>query len=206
MGAGLGGGSSDGATAMKGLSRLWAADFAPDRLAELSARCGSDLPFFFHGGSSICTGRGEFVKPTPPPAVRWGVLVLPKIAMPTPAVYRKFDELKLGDDAPLNDSIDWIACAKLPSEPLLAMLVNDLEKSAFALCPALGNLRRDIELQLSRPVRMSGSGSSLFSLFDTRDEAQRAALDIAATHKIESLAIELASVIDDDLNVMRASK
>src|SRR5437763_4018741 len=65
-GAGLGGGSSDGARAMLGLERAWAAGLSRAQLAQLSARVGSDLPFFFFGSSSICTGRGEVVRPTPP--------------------------------------------------------------------------------------------------------------------------------------------
>src|SRR5260221_3213024 len=87
-GAGLGGGSSDGARAMLGLARAWSAPLTHDQLATLSAQCGSDLPFFFFGPSSICSGRGEVVQPTPPPRAKWALLVLPKIAMPTPAVYR----------------------------------------------------------------------------------------------------------------------
>ena len=123
-GAGLGGGSSDGATAMLGLNRAWGADLSADRLAELAGQCGSDLPFFFYGQSSICTGRGQIVRPTPAPAMRWGVLVLPKIVMPTPAVYRKFDDLRLGNSKVLAEPPDWQSWAKLSAEQLLPCLVG----------------------------------------------------------------------------------
>jgi 4-diphosphocytidyl-2C-methyl-D-erythritol kinase len=201
MGAGLGGGSSDGAIAMMGLNRLWVAGLGPDELAELAARCGSDLPFFFHGPSSICTGRGQIVKPTPPPVARWGVLMLPKIAMPTPAVYRKFDELRLGDARSLVQPPDWIAWAKLPAQELLPRLVNDLETPAFAICPELGSLRKEIESRLSQPVRMSGSGSSLFTLFNDRPSAQEAAEMIAMQQDVTAPVVQLAPAIDDGLNV-----
>ena len=199
MGAGLGGGSADGATAMLGLSRLWGADLGSDRLAELSSRCGSDLPFFFHGKSSICTGRGEVVKPTPPPAPRWGVLVLPKIAMPTPAVYRKFDEMRLGDAGTLTDAPDFAAWATLPAADLLPRLVNDLEAPAFAICPELGALRSRLESQLGRPVRMSGSGSSLFTLFDDRAAADGAVSEILRKQRVHVVTVEIAPAIHDDL-------
>jgi 4-diphosphocytidyl-2-C-methyl-D-erythritol kinase len=58
MGAGLGGGSSDGASVLRGLNRLWSAGWGREALADLSLRLGSDLPFFLFGTSSICKGRG----------------------------------------------------------------------------------------------------------------------------------------------------
>lgn len=200
MGAGLGGGSSDGAIAMLGLNRLWVANLGPDELAELAARCGSDLAFFFYGPSSICTGRGQIVKPTPPPVARWGVLALPKIAMPTPAVYRKFDEMRLGDARRLTEPPDWIAWSQLMAAELLPRLVNDLEAPAFAIRPELGSLRTEIESRLSQPVRMSGSGSSLFTLFDDRSGAEQAAEKIVSEYRVMARVVELAPAIDD-LNV-----
>lgn len=209
-GAGLGGGSSDGARALIGLARLWEVDdargsgkggtFSRSALADIASRCGSDLPFFFHGPSSACTGRGQFVRPVPPPAVaRWAVLVLPAIAMPTPAVYRKFDELRLGDADRLAAEPDWSAWAKLPSNELLPLLVNDLEAPAFALRPELGELRARIESQLGRIVRMSGSGSSLFTLFDDEVAARRAADAIVHAHQIRAVAVEVAPSLRDDI-------
>jgi 4-diphosphocytidyl-2-C-methyl-D-erythritol kinase len=201
-GAGLGGGSSDGARMMQALNRLWAANLPPQQLAALSATIGSDLPFFFFGPSSVCQGRGEIVKPTPAPRrARWAVLVLPKIAMPTPAVYQKFDRMKLGDPRSIDEqSIDPSAWADLPALELLPRLVNDLEAPAFALRPDLGKLRHEIELRLNRPVRMSGSGSSLFSLFDEKSDAECAAQHLDSDDgSAMALAVELAPTIDDDL-------
>src|SRR5688500_8405446 len=96
-GAGLGGGSSDAARAMLGLARLWGLKMSRREMNDLAATIGSDVPFFLHGPSSVCTGRGETVRPTRPPAARWAVLVLPGIAMATAAVYAKFDEMRRGD-------------------------------------------------------------------------------------------------------------
>jgi 4-diphosphocytidyl-2-C-methyl-D-erythritol kinase len=202
-GAGLGGGSSDGARAMLGIARLWElnpASFNRHRLADLSARCGSDLPFFFHGPSSACTGRGQFVRPVPAPAVaRWALLVLPSITMPTPAVYRQFDQMCLGVPDRLAAEPDWSAWASLPSLKLLSLLVNDLEAPAFALRPDLSSLREKIESQLNRPVRMSGSGSSLFTLFDVEADASVAAARIGQKFSVRTVAVEIAPKLSDDL-------
>jgi 4-diphosphocytidyl-2C-methyl-D-erythritol kinase len=174
-GGGLGGGSSDAAWTLLALNRLWKLDLPIDQLSGIAATLGSDVPFFLHGPSSFCTGRGEIVQPIPKPRPGWIVLILPVgIALPTQLVYRKFDELRLGDRSLIDAQPPWLQWAELSAGPLLAGLVNDLEPAAFALCPELGTLRDRLEQVLSRIVRMSGSGSSLFTLFDEQSEAQAA--------------------------------
>ncbi|MDB5297916.1 MAG: ispE [Phycisphaerales bacterium] len=204
-GAGLGGGSSDAAAALLAAVRLTpsvrtagagggpAANWA-DWSAFL-ARFGSDIPFFLAAPSAACTGRGEVVVPTPPPAVaRRGVLVLPSIHMPTPAVYKGFDSMGLGRSGDLSDEPDWAAWARLPAVELLPRLVNDLEPAAFAIRPDLDALRRAAEEAAGRPVRMSGSGSSLFTLFDTPAESSAGA-DAVRRH-LAPLGVPPAGVRD----------
>jgi 4-diphosphocytidyl-2-C-methyl-D-erythritol kinase len=200
VGAGLGGGSSDAARMLLGLNQLWGTSRAADELSAFAARFGSDLPFFFFGPSSVCSGRGEIVRPLPRPTVRWAVLVLPDRAMPTADVYRRFDAMGLGREQDLRDEPDWHAWAKLDSEDLLPKLVNDLEAPAFDLAPDLGALRSGLEQMLSRPVRMSGSGSSLFTLYDERADAEIAAEKIVNETRQRAIAVELAPDFRDDLN------
>jgi len=203
MGAGLGGGSSDAARALLGLNNLWGIGWSAQRLSEFASQFGSDLPFFFHGPSSVCTGRGEVVKPVPPPSVaKWVVLALPDIHMPTAAVYGRFDELDLGFDEHIDEGRqpDWCEWSSRKSKDLLAGLVNDLERPAFEIRKDLGTLRADIELKLGRPVRMSGSGSSLFTLYDERREAEAAANIISTSFGVpRTLAIEMTPAVNDDL-------
>ena len=172
-GAGLAGGSSDAVATLRALNRLWKLDWPPERLARFGDQFGSDLSFFFAPtGSAICTGRGEIVRPVPPPDIcRWAALVLPGFAMPTPDVYRRFDEMRLGDERSVHDEPEWDAWRKLPATELMPRLVNDLEPAAFALRPELGELRAALERKLGRIFRMSGSGSSLFSLCESLEEA-----------------------------------
>jgi 4-diphosphocytidyl-2-C-methyl-D-erythritol kinase len=198
-GAGLGGGSSDAARAMLGLARLWDWPGSTGELASLAVTIGSDLPFFFHGPSSICTGRGEAVTPLRPPAAKWAMLALPDIAMPTPAVYAKFDEMGLGDADAIEHRPDFESWAAGPAETLLRGLVNDLEAPAFALRPDLGALRERVEQSLGRPVRMSGSGSSLFTLYDARPDAEYAAGQIRERHAMDVRTVEVAPLLPDDL-------
>ncbi|MGB7160213.1 MAG: 4-(cytidine 5'-diphospho)-2-C-methyl-D-erythritol kinase [Tepidisphaeraceae bacterium] len=193
-GAGLGGGSSDAAATLVALNRLWDAKRSNAQLAEIGATIGSDVPLFLHGPSSVCSGRGEVVRPIERPAPRWALLVMPKIGISTASVYRMFDAMRRSDSAHRGrfDSAhheksvvvnepEWGTWVRLDACSLLPRLVNDLESAAFAVEPTVGELRTSLEENLKRPVRMSGSGSTLFTLFDERDEAEHAARRVTTT-------------------------
>ena len=177
-GGGLGGGSSDAAAMLLKLDELFPLNGWPNpaSLAPLAEQLGSDVPFFLFGPSSICRGRGEILQPVVAPVkARWVLLLLPiDITVPTAEAYRTFDRLGLGDASAVEADIDFAAWADLPADQLLARFVNDLESPAFALRPALAELRENLERLLGRIVRMSGSGSSLFTLYETQEEARAA--------------------------------
>lgn len=191
VGAGLGGGSSDAAFTLMALNRLLGLEWSSQQLSELAARFGSDLSFFMFGPSSICTGRGEIVRAIAPPAPRAALLLMPAIHMPTPAVYRKFDEMGLGSAQTISQPPRFEEWVGLPALRLLPLLVNDLEAPAFAIRPELGQLREHAEQCVGRIVRMSGSGSTLFTLFDTLDEAAASVADVEREMKIRVKAVPL---------------
>lgn len=198
-GGGLGGGSSDAARTLLGINQMWNLNLSVDQLSGIAASLGSDVPFFLHAASAVCTSRGEIVRPIEKPRPKWVLLILPDYSISTPAVYRKFDELRLGESSSITNQPDWQQWADLSAGPLLAGLVNDLEAPAFALCPQLQTLHAEIQKQLSRIVRMSGSGSSLFSLFDDFAEAKSAAAHIEQCCGVKTLVTALCPQLDDDL-------
>jgi 4-diphosphocytidyl-2-C-methyl-D-erythritol kinase len=202
VGAGLGGGSSDAARVLLGLNRLWGLNWSSERLGELAARIGSDVAFFCYAASGICTDRGQIVRPIAAPGPRGALLILPEMHLSTAAVYQRFDEMGLGDDASVSPDTapDWSGWSALSAKDLLACLVNDLEPAAFDLRPELGALRKQAEEWLGRAVRMSGSGSSLFSLYDTLEEAERAAGQFRARTPVpRALAVPLTPRVEDEL-------
>ena len=180
MGGGLGGGSSNAAFALIGLNKLWNLNRSISRLAEIGATLGSDVPFFLHGPSSICAGRGERVEPIPPPLPKYAVLIFPAMSISTPGVYRRFDEMGLGSREAIEPRANWASWTQWPAERLLPVLVNDLEPPTFSLCPELRVLKDRIQGRIGRTVRMSGSGSTLFTLADEREDAERLATQIWA--------------------------
>jgi 4-diphosphocytidyl-2-C-methyl-D-erythritol kinase len=127
-------------------------------------------------------------------------LVLPNLVMPTADVYRRFDAMGLGRESDVVKEPDWTSWARMRSEDLLPRLVNDLEPPAFNLAPQLGALRARVEEMTGRAVRMSGSGSSLFTLFDDERPAEDAAAHIERETRERALAVEVCPILRDDLN------
>lgn len=182
-GGGLGGGSSDAAHTLLALNDLLFLQLPATHLHRLAAALGSDVPFFLHAPSALCTSRGDIVQPLPTPRPLAALLALPSIRMPTPAVFREFDRLRLGSTLPSPPAhlAHYTSLARLPASDLLPHLTNDLEPAAFSLSPELSNLRNFLESSLARPVRMSGSGSTLFTLYDTLTLATAAATSAASS-------------------------
>ncbi len=175
VGAGLGGGSADAARTLAGLNDFWRLNLPVDELSAIAATLGSDVPFFLQGPSAVCCGRGEIIRPIDSPKPGWLLLICPPFGCSTPAVYRAFDQLGLGEADAIENEPDWSAWTRLESERLLPLLVNDLEPAAFVVQGDLGKLRERLERRLARIVRMSGSGSSLFTLYDDQAQADEAA-------------------------------
>jgi len=192
MGGGLGGGSSNAAFALIGFNRMWNLNLLQNRLSQIAAQLGSDVTFFLHGPSSICAGRGEHVRPIDKPRAKFAVLIFPKLSMSTPAVYRRFDEMKLGSMDAMTSEPAWNAWTEMSAKELLEVLINDLEAPAFSICPDLGEMRSRLQKTIGRIIRMSGSGSTLFTLTDNRNEAERAVKEIRQTG-FNADAFELAA-------------
>lgn len=163
VGGGLGGGSSDAAAMLLAVDRLFRLDLGPDRLAEIAAGLGSDIPFLLEGGSALVEGVGDRIEPHAATPELHLVLVLPEASCPTGPVYRAFDEQTPG---PLrDDAVRRIAGdGSVPPEPDAPF--NDLAPAAMRLAPDLGSLADEVHAIAERPVHLTGSGSTLFVIVD----------------------------------------
>ena len=177
-GAGLGGGSSDAAAVLKGLPRLLSLEFDENRLCSLAARLGADVPFFIPCRPARVQGIGEILTPVSALPSRWFVVVVPSFSVSTPWAYRQFDELPPQTEAFGN--------TELPDGQWLSgdLLVNDLERAVIPAHSLIGELKEQL-LQLgAEGALMSGSGSSVFGMFQTRSAAEAAALALEKVGKI----------------------
>jgi 4-diphosphocytidyl-2-C-methyl-D-erythritol kinase len=164
MGAGLGGGSSDAAAVLRALPRVIGAFIVPDRLHEMAASLGSDVPFFLYGGTAVGLGRGEEVYPLPDLPALHGLLVTPDIHVSTPDAYRALSE-RLGKD---GTSKKLAAFARVAWTEDLSLARNDFEGVVFELHPELARIRAALENSGAVCARMTGSGSAIFGLFRER--------------------------------------
>lgn len=171
---GLGGGSSNGAVALLGLSKLWKLNADRQMLGELAARIGSDVPFFLHGGAAIGYGRGEQIEELPDLAVGPMLIVTPNIAVSTPEAFYRLSAPNLTKQA-LNRNLSVCRDEARSRDLLLSALKNDLEPSVFEAYPEVRRVKETL-LQLgARTVAMSGSGASVFAIFE-KEETRQAAL------------------------------
>ena len=166
--AGLGGGSSDAASVLLALRRLYAPALPDTELETMAAALGSDVPFFIRGGTQLATGRGEVLSPLPPLTDGWFVIVKPTESFSTAAMYRRLDNLPPACTPPLP-----------PLQGGLPALAAGLFNRFEAAIPA-GSAVWDIKAQLAAygalASLLSGSGSAVFGLFDT-ETAARAAIE-----------------------------
>lgn len=169
-GGGLGGGSSDAAGTILALRSLWQMDISTEKMATAALKIGSDVPFFIHGVSARCMGRGERITPLRRMAPLFAVLIVPPRGTSTADVYREFDRMPTTNDRALN--YDKIVNA--PAGIIDEFIFNDLQAPAFAVAPWLRELHEAAAAAIGQAVHMSGSGSTLFTLHDRADEAESA--------------------------------
>jgi 4-diphosphocytidyl-2-C-methyl-D-erythritol kinase len=165
--AGLGGGSSDAATALVALRDLWGLELSRTALADLAAELGSDVAFFLNGPAAIARGRGEQLDPLSVSASFPVVLAKPSAGLSTPAVYGALHAPPVRDDLPptLADTAAMVAALGSGDPRAVASaLINDLQKPAFQLLPLLADLRDRMMSLGCAGVLLCGSGSALFGL------------------------------------------
>lgn len=158
--AGLGGASSDAAAALLAANLAWQLHWPLDRLAEVAAELGSDIPFFLGPPAAICRGRGEIIEPLEGLAVLDVVVVRPPEGLSTPAVYRACRPA--AEPASVQPLLNAWRCGDLAS--LGKAMVNRLEPAAAQLSPWIARLRDAFAGQGCYGYQMSGSGSSYFGL------------------------------------------
>lgn len=179
---GLGGGSSNAAVALIGLRKLWNLDASAEELSAIGAEIGSDVPFFLHGGTAIGTGRGEIIESTSEIREEFMLVVTPNVAVSTRDAFAEFDALNLTMDDP--ESILRVCRFTGESRDLRnKTLINDFESSVFPVHPEIARVKNTLLGLGARQALMSGSGASVFAIFDKEETRQTAlkALDIEST-------------------------
>lgn len=173
--AGLGGGSSDAGAALRLLRAAWAPELSDEALQELAAGLGADGAACLWGAPVLAEGRGERLSPAPGLPIMPAVLVNPRVAAPTGAVYSRFDARgAFGDVAPppLPEAFETVE----EVAGWLSFMRNDLEAAAVEVAPAIGDVLSALRGEKETlAAQMSGSGATCFALCASDIEAEQLA-------------------------------
>lgn len=181
LGAGLGGGSADAAATLRLLNQLWKLKFKFDRLEEIGARLGADVPFLVRGGTAFAEGIGEkltFVKPLQLTGEQYLLVATPLDSVPTKDAYAGVP--KSGPDRWETYRAKCMrAGGKTASiDFALANSFNAFEESVFPKHPLVEEMKNEFKRLGAKSVLMSGSGASVFGVFDSRKQAKVAAEEL----------------------------
>lgn len=166
-GAGLGGGSADAAVTVLGLQRLYKQEIPEAELSRALGELGSDIPFFISGGQALGTGRGSEITPLDDQTDYALVVVVPGIAISTREAYSWLTT------SGKSNTIKRF-CGQQVSDRAEAQPANDFESVVFPRHPLLREIKRELLGAGARRAALSGTGSAVFGIFDTEEDAAQA--------------------------------
>lgn len=170
--AGMAGGSTDAAAALLGLRELFSLELADEQLRQLGVKVGADVPYCIMGGTALAEGIGEVLTPLTP-APRCSILVAkPDIQVSTRYVYEHLDASEMWE----HPDIDGI-CAAIADRDLTGItgrLGNVLETVTIPAYPVIAQIKQEMLDTGAMGSLMSGSGPTVFGIYDSREQAQAA--------------------------------
>ena len=171
-GAGLGGGSGNAASVLWALNRLWDLKLTREALQKMSARLGSDVPFFLASPAALGSGRGDILKPLKPIEKLNVIVVFPRLNIATGEVYQALNFDLTTPPKTINILLKFFSESDIPS--LGSHLHNDLEAIVLKMFSEVKAVREKLASLDAEGVLLSGSGSAVFALFQDRYRAERA--------------------------------
>lgn len=164
-GAGLGGGSSDAAFTIKMLNAIFKAGLPDEKMAAIAGELGSDCPFFIYNQPVYATGRGDrFQKAEPGLSAYYKVLVIPPVHVSTAEAYKRM--------RPSPSGVSLMETSKRPVKEWKGLMQNDFEEYAFTVHPEIAAIRDELYRAGALFALMSGSGSSVFGIFEKKTEVR----------------------------------
>lgn len=173
VGSGLGGGSSDAAVALLGLSRLWDLKLTIDELNEVAAPLGADVPFFLFGGTAVGVGTGTEIKPLPDASAQFLLVLMPNTKVSTKMAYDSLNAPAL--TTVIRDTI--LSSSRATADFDLSYphgLKNDFESVVFSSNPDVERTKAALLNAGAQRALLAGSGASVFGVFENREAQERA--------------------------------
>jgi 4-diphosphocytidyl-2-C-methyl-D-erythritol kinase len=177
VGAGMGGGSSDAAAALLGLSDLWGMELSDPELHRLALQLGSDVPFFLLGGTALVTGRGEIIRPLDWKRIFHFLIVYPGFGVSTAWAYKNL-KISLTKEPEFSKILSCDPSVGPDDDQLARSLHNHLETAVIPSHPQIAQIKQKLVQNGALGALMSGSGSSVFGLFPDETSARRSAIKL----------------------------
>jgi len=193
MGAGLGGGSSDAAATILGLNQSLQLGWSREKMAEVGQALGSDVAFFLFAPSAIVSGRGESVRPVTIEGGRWIVLVKPTFGIETKWAYQELAATRAAVRQLSADHGELDRRDRLTWGQVAASVENDFEIPVFAKHPQLGEIKRFLLKRGAQFALLSGSGATVFGLFEEESTARRAGAELAQDAELNLFVVPTCS-------------
>jgi 4-diphosphocytidyl-2-C-methyl-D-erythritol kinase len=193
MGAGLGGGSSDAAATILGLNQSLKLGWSREKMAEVGQALGSDVAFFLFAPSAIVSGRGESVRPVTIEGGRWIVLVKPAFGIETKWAYQELAATRAGVRQLSADHSELDRRDRMTWGQVAARVENDFEMPVFARHPKLAEIKRSLLKRGAQFALLSGSGATVFGLFDEESAARRAGAELAQDAELNLFVVPTGS-------------
>ena len=173
IGAGLGGGSADAAAALRALNRLHDQPFSTADLRQIAATLGSDIPFLVAGGTALMKGRGELLETLNWAGAVFYVLAYPEVEISTAWAYGQLGPI-LTENSPYFNFVVSLSGGCVDHDRLFEVLENDFTPAVDRAYPIVAELRSQLDRVGARATLMSGSGSTVYGVFDDRKTASQA--------------------------------
>jgi len=172
--AGLGGGSSDAAATLRALNRIYKGRLSEDALLSLALALGSDVPYCLVGGTALCEGRGEIMTKIPTSAKGIFVVAKGNDSVSTPRAYSELDRIysDFKDKKPLGKTEEMLRSLSL-GKISPSCLYNIFEDIEIPACPSVVKIKELMSASGSLGTLMSGSGPSVFGMFETVETAEK---------------------------------
>ena len=168
-GAGMGGGSSDAAVTLRGLSKLWNIEISAEDMLNIALSIGSDIPFFLQDQPAIVEGQGEIIRPVSFELNAWILIIMPNLHIGTAWAYKQVQH-HAPDSFVRIDALIHEGKIDLNS----SSIVNDFEIPIHTIYPELAEIKRVLIESGSDLSLMSGSGSTIYGIFSSKEVAQHA--------------------------------
>ena len=173
IGAGLGGGSADAAAALRVLNRFYDQPFSSADLRQIAATLGSDIPFLVEGGTALLRGRGEILEKLSWEGAVFYVLAYPDVEISTAWAYDQLGPI-LTENTPYFNFIVSLSGGCVDHDRLFEVLENDFTSAVDRAYPIVAGFRSQLDRVGARATLMSGSGSTVYGIFDDRKTASQA--------------------------------